>query len=88
MSEMALMPLVADPCAGLAIVSEDISAGEAEARQATLAARFGRVLRSKGVMWLAGRDDMSGEWSQAGAVLRIRCGGRVGDKCIRCAQHA
>ena len=58
--------------AGIAIVTEDISSEEAAARQAALAARFGRVLRSKGVFWLAGRDDMSGEWSQAGVVLRLR----------------
>ena len=32
-----------------------------------------QVLRSKGFLWLAGRDEMSGEWSQAGAVIRIRC---------------
>ena len=25
-------------------------------------------------MWLAGRDDVGGDWSQAGSVLRIRCG--------------
>lgn len=34
-----------------------------------------QVLRSKGFVWLAGRDDVSGDWSQAGSVLRIRCGG-------------
>ena len=36
-----------------------------------------QVLRSKGTLWLAGRQDMSGDWSQAGSVLRIRCGGRA-----------
>ena len=34
-----------------------------------------QVLRSKGFLWLAGRDDVSGDWSQAGSVLRVRCGG-------------
>lgn len=33
-----------------------------------------QVLRSKGFVWLGGRDDVSGDWSQAGTVLRIRCG--------------
>jgi G3E family GTPase len=33
-----------------------------------------QVLRSKGFMWLAGRNDMSGDWSSAGAVMRVRCG--------------
>lgn len=32
-----------------------------------------QVLRSKGFVWLAGRDDVGGDWSQAGSVLRIRC---------------
>lgn len=62
--------------AGLAIVTEDISSEEAAARQRTLAALYGRVLRSKGVFWLVGRDDVGGEWSQAGAVLRLRWGGK------------
>lgn len=34
-----------------------------------------QVLRSKGFVWLGGRDELSGDWSQAGAVLRVRCGG-------------
>lgn len=59
---------------GLAIVTEDISSEEAAARQRTLAALYGRVLRSKGVFWLVGRDDVGGEWSQAGAVLRLSAG--------------
>ncbi|PSC76814.1 cobalamin synthesis isoform B [Micractinium conductrix] len=65
----------AEPSAGLSIVVEDVSAEEAAARQAAAAARFGRLLRSKGSFWLAGRDDMSGDWSQAGAVLRLSAGG-------------
>ena len=38
-------------------------------------ARFGRILRSKGFVWIAGRDNMSGEWGQAGAVLELGCAG-------------
>ncbi|QDZ20476.1 cobalamin synthesis protein [Chloropicon primus] len=37
--------------------------------------KFGSILRSKGFLWLAGRDDMCGEWSQAGAVGEFSCGG-------------
>lgn len=32
---------------------------------------FGPVLRSKGFLWLATRNDIIGAWSQAGAVLNI-----------------
>lgn len=34
-----------------------------------------QVLRSKGFVWLAGNDIMAGEWSQAGSIMRIGCGG-------------
>ncbi|OKK03619.1 cobalamin biosynthesis protein [Streptomyces sp. CB03234] len=36
---------------------------------------FGRVLRSKGFFWLAGRDRVTGLWSQAGAVARFEPSG-------------
>ena len=38
-------------------------------------AKYGTILRSKGFIWLAGRDDISGEVGEAGAVLQLRCGG-------------
>ena len=47
-------------------------------------AAFAPLLRSKGFFWLATRPFQSGEWSQAGAILTISCGGRwfaeLGDK--------
>lgn len=36
---------------------------------------FGPVLRSKGFFWLATRGMQFGEWSQAGGILTISCGG-------------
>lgn len=39
-------------------------------------AAFKSLLRSKGFFWLATRPYQSGEWSQAGAILTISCGGR------------
>ncbi|ACO68291.1 predicted protein, partial [Micromonas commoda] len=33
------------------------------------------VFRSKGFVWIAGRDDTCGEWGHAGAVLQLTCGG-------------
>lgn len=37
---------------------------------------FSPLLRSKGFFWLASRPFQSGEWSQAGAILTISCGGK------------
>jgi len=48
---------------------------ECTRRQKRLRESFGNVLRSKGYMWIAGRDQFVGEWSQAGAVGDISCGG-------------
>jgi hypothetical protein len=36
---------------------------------------FGSVLRSKGFFWLATRPLQFGEWSQAGGMLTVGCGG-------------
>ncbi|PRW20325.1 cobalamin synthesis [Chlorella sorokiniana] len=61
--------------AGITIVTEAVAAAEVAERQAALKQHFGQVLRSKGFLWLAGRDDVGGEWSQAGSVLRISANG-------------
>ncbi|CAL8467382.1 g6919 [Coccomyxa elongata] len=45
------------------------------ARQKLMVSTFGQLLRSKGFMWLGGRDDAMGDWSQAGGILRIVPGG-------------
>merc|ERR1712137_745117 len=36
---------------------------------------FARVLRSKGVFWVKGRDTVIAEFSQAGVVATLRCAG-------------
>ncbi|KAL5045563.1 hypothetical protein BDW71DRAFT_208103 [Aspergillus fruticulosus] len=36
---------------------------------------FGPILRSKGFFWLATRPSHFGEWSQAGSMLTVGCGG-------------
>ncbi|PLB48552.1 CobW domain protein [Aspergillus steynii IBT 23096] len=36
---------------------------------------IGPILRSKGFYWLATRPDQFGEWSQAGGMLTVGCGG-------------
>ncbi|KAG2495666.1 hypothetical protein HYH03_006266 [Edaphochlamys debaryana] len=51
------------------------SPAEAAAKGAARTAAFGQVLRSKGFVWLAGRDDHCGEWSSAGNLLRLGTGG-------------
>ena len=61
---------------------EDAILKEREERERACAAKavraradFGRILRSKGFVWLAGRDDLLGEWNQAGAFGEFTCGG-------------
>ncbi|KAA6425482.1 MAG: hypothetical protein FRX49_04380 [Trebouxia sp. A1-2] len=34
-----------------------------------------QIFRSKGFAWIARRDDMMGEWSSAGNILKLTCGG-------------
>ena len=48
---------------------------ETNAKLATARDLYGVVYRSKGFVWIAGRDDMCGEWGHAGAVLQLGCGG-------------
>lgn len=37
--------------------------------------KFGNIMRSKGYLWIAGRDDQCGEWAHAGSVLEVSSGG-------------
>ena len=61
--------------------AEEVREAEVEAEEPTaekqrrMTEAFGRILRSKGYFWLAGRDRCVGEWSQAGAVGEVTCGG-------------
>ena len=48
---------------------------ETDAKLAAARDLYGVVYRSKGFVWIAGRDDMCGEWGHAGAVLQLGCGG-------------
>lgn len=54
--------------------SLSVTPQEAAAMRETLQTKYGAVLRSKGWFWLATRNDMAGEWSQAGSILRITPG--------------
>merc|ERR1711997_165432 len=36
---------------------------------------YGHIIRSKGFMWMAGRDEQYAEWSQAGTMGELTCGG-------------
>ena len=44
-------------------------------RLSTMRSQYGQIYRSKGFLWLAGRDLQFGEWSQAGAVATLDYGG-------------
>ncbi|GAA3897823.1 zinc metallochaperone GTPase ZigA [Streptomyces gulbargensis] len=50
-----------------ALVTEELDSGT-----------FGRILRSKGFFWLASRPQVTGLWSQAGAVARFEPSGARG----------
>ena len=84
--ERSSQVLDAQPCshlAGLSIVVEDVSAEEAAARQAAAAARFGRLLRSKGSFWLAG--GVAVQRRGGGWVNWVDCGCmRAGMRHVRC----
>ncbi len=56
---------------------EDIEERDATCAKglANMRQRFGQILRSKGFLWMAGRDMQAGEWSQAGAVATLDYGG-------------
>lgn len=60
---------------GFEIHAEPFTVSEVSKKQSDLNSKYGEVLRSKGFIWLAGRDQTGGEWSQAGAVLRLSPGG-------------
>ena len=48
---------------------------EAAEKLAISRQKYGHVFRSKGFVWIAGRDEVCGEWGHAGAVLQLDCGG-------------
>ena len=48
---------------------------EAKAEATRNSAKFGRILRSKGFVWIATRRWAMGEWSQAGVIGKLECAG-------------
>ena len=61
----------ADETAGSALDAAKLEERRERATQNSRA--FGRILRSKGQMWVATRPGGVGEWSQAGVVGRLGC---------------
>jgi len=59
---------------GLEVRTQPVSGMEAKSKETALHSNYGQVLRSKGFFWIAGRDDVHGEWSTAGAVMRFSPG--------------
>lgn len=50
---------------------------------------YGTIVRSKGVLWIATRPDLCGEWSQSGPTLQCRCSGpwSASSPSQRCSQE-
>jgi hypothetical protein len=59
------------------ISSDIVDVAEARRKGEVRTGAFGRILRSKGFVWLAGerRADHVGEWGSAGSVLQLNTGG-------------
>jgi hypothetical protein len=60
-----------------AAAEAEVDAGAAQAAGQAREEAFGKLVRSKGFVWLAGpcREGHCGEWSSAGNILRIGSGG-------------
>jgi hypothetical protein len=56
----------------------EVRAAETKAKLDVARQKYGHVFRSKGFVWLAGRDDACGEYGHVGAVARFGCGGPWG----------
>ena len=65
---------MSDEESGFELRTQHLSEKDAECKQNNLYSKYGQVLRSKGFFWIVGRDDVHGEWSTAGAVLRFSPG--------------
>ena len=50
-------------------------AHECQSKRDRVLEKFGHILRSKGCMWLAGRDHLIGGWEQAGSIGEFDCAG-------------
>jgi G3E family GTPase len=80
-SSLPSQPQLTAPLAGVAATAAAAAARAAQAAASAAASvspappSFGQLVRSKGHLWLATRPDMRGDWSHAGRVLRVDCGG-------------
>lgn len=63
-----------DDESGVEIQTAVVSDVQSQKKQSLMHAKFGQILRSKGFIWLSGRDDFHGEMSLSGSILRISPG--------------
>lgn len=58
-------------------VAQSFGDGESEACfERKVKSVFQNVFRSKGFLWIAGKDDSMGEWSQAGIIVTVSNSGK------------
>ncbi|KAI8109347.1 hypothetical protein M9434_000631 [Picochlorum sp. BPE23] len=63
-----------DDESGVEIQTVAVSDVQSPKKQSCMHAKFGQILRSKGFIWLHGRNDLHGELSLSGSILRISPG--------------
>jgi len=69
-----VVPSGDDDESGVEMQAAAVSDFQSQKKQSFMQSKVGQILRSKGFIWLSGRDDLHGELSLSGSILRISPG--------------